>query len=311
MSKISKIAIYTSLFFFSFLFFLLVSFPYEVVKENIASEVSKALEVEVTIGKMSPSFPIGVSFEDVKLSRPGGKSATLKLVRAKVSILKMLIGRLGATLLVEAGKSGEIEAGINFGMSDLIGGQFIPNRISFEAGSFPIGELTGFLFDHLAHKPTTNPLIAPELKKLIMVGELNSRIKLSLNARDPIQSEGSLSLALTNSSFAMDDGYIPEQKFKVAQVNATLNRGKLDFAKGSGFQAQDVGIGFSGDISLKNPMFRSLLNLSIPVRLEGGIKEKFGILLEMQFLGGERLLSEIQLQVSGPLDSPLIQPAGT
>ena len=311
MSKISKVAIYVSLFVFSFLFFLLVSFPYEVVKENIASELSKALDIEVTIGKMSPSFPIGVSFEDVKVSRPGGKSASLKLVKAKVSILKMLIGRIGATLFIEAGKAGEVEAGIIFGMSDLFGGQFIPNRVNFEAASFPIGELTGFMFDHLAHKSTTNPLLAPELKKLIMVGELNSNIKLSLNARDPIQSDGSLSLALNNSSFAMDDGYISEQKFKVAQVNATLNRGKLDFAKGSGFQAQDVGIGFSGDISLKNPMLRSLLNLSIPIRLEGGIKEKFGILLEMQFLGGERLSSEIQLQVTGPLDSPTIQPAGT
>jgi hypothetical protein len=176
---------------------------------------------------------------------------------------------------------------------------------------FPIGDLAAFAFDHLAHLPDANPLLAPELKKLILRGDLNSLIQLSLNAKDPIQSQGSLSVKLKNASFAMDDGYIAEQSFKTAQVDAVMNRGRLNFAQGSGFQSQDLGLGFSGDVALKNPMLRSLLNLRIPIRMEGGIKEKFGILLEMQFLAGERLTSELILQVTGPLDSPSIQPAGT
>jgi type II secretion system protein N len=311
MNRASKITIYSLVFLVAFGFFALISFPYEFLKENIATMISRESGVEVSIGRMAPVLPLGIKFEDVKLARPGGKSAVLKVIQVKASLLRLLIGSVGANLLVGSGKNGEIAVFSSLGIGDILSGSFVPSSLEVKVADFPIGDITAFAFDHLAHMPGANPLLAPELKKLILRGDLNSLIQLSLNAKDPIQSQGTLSVKLKNSSFAMDDGYIEEQTFKTAQVDAVMSRGKLDFAKGSGFQAQDIGIGFSGDVALKNPMLRSLLNLRIPIRMEGGIKEKFGILLEMQFLAGERLTSELVLQVTGPLERPAIQPAGT
>ena len=311
MNRASKITLYSFVFILAFGFFALISFPYEFLKENISTMLSRESGVEVSIGKMTPALPLGFRFEDVKFGRPGGKSAVIKTIQVKASILRLFIGRLGVSLFVGAGKSGEMELFTSLGFSDIIGGVFVPSSLDIKVDDFPMGDLAAFAFDHLAHMPGANPLLAPELKKLILRGDLSSVIQLSLNAKDPIQSQGSLSVKFKNSSFAMDDGYIAEQIFKIAQIDAVMNRGRLDFAKGSGFQAQDIGIGFSGDVALKNPMLRSLLNLKIPIRMEGGIKEKFGILLEMQFLAGERLTSELTLQVTGPLDSPSVVPVGS
>jgi len=311
MNRISKAISYALIFVFSLILFLITSFPYEVVKENIAARISQEMGVVCTIGEMSPSLPIGVKFRNVKLSNPGGKSVTIDLVRAKFSILRLLLAQIGGSVLVEIGNKGEINADFAVSFTDLIGGSFLPKKMDLSVRELKIDEISAFAFSYFASQPNANPLVAPELKKLVLKGKLNSAVDVSLDSKNPLQSVGRFKVSLKESSFAMDDGYIPEQQFKVADVAANLSSGKLQVEKGSGFESQDLKLSISGDVALKNPFHRSLLNLAMTIGMQGPIKEKFGILLEMQFLAGERLQSDLTLQISGPLEMPSIRPAGT
>jgi len=264
-----------------------------------------------TIGEMSPSLPLGVKFSAIKISHHSGKSFSLDKVGANVSLMKIIIGQLGGSIVVELGKKGEVVGDVGISIGDLMNGQLLPKKLLLSIKDFKIDEISAFLFQYLASQPDANPLVAPELKKLVFKGTLNSLIDIKLDAKNPLQSMGDLSLNLRDSSFSMDDGYIPEQSFKKADIKAKMNSGRFQVEKGSGLESQDLRFEVSGDIGLKNPINRSLLNLNMLIGMRGAIKEKFGILLEMQFLGGERMQNELVLQVTGPLDMPSIRPAGT
>ena len=51
------------LFGFSFTLFLYLTFPYEVLKEAVAAQISKATGYNVQIGDMSVALPLGIKGE--------------------------------------------------------------------------------------------------------------------------------------------------------------------------------------------------------------------------------------------------------
>jgi type II secretion system protein N len=92
MSKFLKILLYPIVFVVALLLFSVLLFPFDSVKNRCAAEIETAMggEYQVSIGKLSPSFPSGAVLKDVEIRPKGDPSAVpIKLTEAKVKVAVM------------------------------------------------------------------------------------------------------------------------------------------------------------------------------------------------------------------------------
>ncbi len=296
-----------ALFLVSFVLFLFLTFPYEVLKESLAAEISQSTGYIVRIGDMSADFPLGLTAEAVKIEAPtGAASLSFKTLSVDVSVLKFLLGKVSVELSATAG-SGEFELDADFGILDLIANQPVPKHFSFVSKNFPLDDIAGFALNNAASSPTANPMVAPLLSAIGVSALLNGKADFSLDAKNPTQSTGEMEISLAKAVLKLSHPSLglPDQEFKKASIGAKVEAGNVVFAKNSGFVSDELELLTEGKITLKQQPLNSLLDMKVVFRLNKGLKEKFGFLIDAM-TGSATSEGQLTMQLRGPMEQPAV-----
>ncbi len=313
MKKLLHILLFVGLFLFSFALFLFLTFPYEVLKESLSAEIAQSTGFNVRIGEMGASLPLGIKAKDIKIENAAGNSSmTLTSMSANVSALSFLMGKVRAEAAFAAssgiGKEpGEMDITLDFGLLDLIKGEAMPRRFQFVSDKFPIDQLVAFALSTAASGPNANQMVAPLMTAIGITGALTGRMDFDLNSTNPTQSAGSMDVKLVNATLMLDHPSIglQNQTFKTAEIKAQVKNGVLEFAKGSGFVSQELSILTDGKVALKAVPTASILDLQVAVQLDGDLKEKLGVVMDMAT--GKSAEGKVTMQVRGPMEQPNVQ----
>jgi type II secretion system protein N len=306
MKRTAHIALLVGLFFGSFLLFLFLTFPYEVLKESVAAEISQATGYNIRIGDLSPNLPIGITAEKIRVEPPGGGSPlTLDELTVELGVFKLLLAKLAIDVTVVSGP-GELEVETDIGIYSLLGGGILPNQLYLEATNFPIDQIADFGLG-LAGGPGANPMVAPLITALGVSGSLNGKVDFDLNTKNPTQSSGFADLALSKAILKLSHPSLglPDQEFIKAQIKARVENGTVQLDKSSGFVSEELELLPEGKIVLKPDAFMSQLDLNIVFRLNKGLKERFGFMIDA-ITGSATSDGQLTMQVRGPMGEPVV-----
>lgn len=301
--KTVHIVLLVAAFFLSFIFFLYMTFPYGVLKEAISAEVNKATGMNIRVARLGPNLPAGVDFEGVQIeATPGGKAFNIDQVYAGVGFFSLLITRLSADVDLTAKDGGTLSIGISDWLFRLIsGGDSLPRELTVNAEKFPLDELVSFALGAAANSPDVSPLLAPMLSKLLFRGKLNGVVDMNFE-NDARESEGEFDIKINDGLFIIDDPSlnIADQRFEKAVLKGKLNKGEIKLDDGSGFKTQELEVSIKGGISLRESLPKSVLGIKIALKLDRGLKEQFGFLINTA--GGQD--AAVAWNITGSLGAP-------
>jgi hypothetical protein len=128
-----------------------------------------------------------------------------------------------------------------------------------------------------------------------------------LDAKNPIQSTGNADLHLTNAVLKLSHPSLglPDQVFKKALIKAKVENGSVVIDRSSGFIAEELELLADGKVMLRSQPGASQLDMKIIFRLNAGLKEKFGFLIDAM-TGSATSEGRLTMQVRGSLDEPAV-----
>lgn len=302
MRRVWQILILILVGVFSFTFFLYLSFPYDVLKETLAVESSKASGLVVSIDELQPSLMFGLRAKDIKIETPKGYAVKLRQLKVSVNPLGLLIGRIWAGAEIIDAKGGIIDADVSFKIFELISPQSLPlpSNLELSAKKFEIGKFGNLYIKKMLSDPKTNPLLKPVLEKVHFAGQLNGSVDLDLNAADFTRSGGDISLSMAKTSIQFDPSLqIPSQPFSEASVKLRSVGGRVKVDPKSRFRSQGLDIALSGEIVQKTSLEKSLAQLKVDVELFAKLKEQFGFLIDAFTHRSND--GKLSIKISGPL----------
>ncbi|MEZ4741108.1 MAG: type II secretion system protein GspN [Bdellovibrionota bacterium] len=305
MKKISKVAGFSVFFVFAFCFFLFFTFPYEILKEALSEKISSMSGLNIRIGELGPSFPMGLSVENIVINSKHGAELKFKKVDASMSLLALLMGGIGADIVINSGNNDYLSIEGKLGiLSLLIDNNFLPKKVNIKSQKFPIGGIVDFILAMEANSPTANPLVSPILKQINFSAKLQSDIKANLDVSDPVGSSGNLDISFSDAVLKMTDPSLemPNQNFKHAKITAGLSKGVFTIATGSGLVSSDISLTVGGNVSLKQPPERSILAMDVGVELKGPLKEQFGFVMDA--ISGSQRDGKMSMKIGGTLNQP-------
>lgn len=304
MKRVWKLISYLVLGLVSFTFFFYLTFPYEVLKETIVLNASEATGLNVHIGELGPSFPLGVKSESVRIGSSTGNKVQLSKVNISISTFALLLGNLSLHVDLEDAKKGTFELNVGISIFDLLKGQYPvwPKSIYLEARAFLFGEIVDFVLKNQSESPDVNPLVKPLLESVDVDGQLNADVDLSIDSSDLTKSSGTAEIRLTKTVLkSLNDNLpLPDQIFSKALIKAKLDKGALFVDKSSGFVSQDLNIGIGGKIIQKPQLDKSDLDFNIPIKLGPPLQEQLGIILDA--VAQRQTKGELEIKVTGALD---------
>lgn len=304
------IAVMVAIFISSFLLFLYLSFPYGVLKEAISSQVQVATGVTMRMESFGPAFPFGFSGTGLEIYKGQSSRVKLKYFSAKLSLLQLLMLRLGVNLDVEDEQKGELEVGLGFSLLDLVTGRIgLPSSVSMSADRFQLQSLTDFAIQTAVANGVGGPIAGQLLAKLGVKGKLNGKVNLSLNSKNISQSTGDLKVNFTDALLVLSDPSLnfPDQAFKTAQLSANLAAGTLNVDPATRFTTEELEMGIDGKVVLRSQTANSDLSLKAFVRLKGLLGEQYGPLIDA-FSNGMGKNGSVSLQIAGTLGAPQMNP---
>lgn len=311
MSKPLQYLCYVVLFLLSFLLFVYLTFPFNILKESLVMKLNKTTGLSISVYELSPSLLLGMEAKGVSLKSSTGREVKFAEIGVSLSTLHLFIGRLRCVLEVYDAKENPLEVTAGFGLfsliSNLTGGKApLPEQITIKSQNYGLDTLTAYALSSYAAKPSTNPLVVPLLEQMEVRGNFNADIALDLDLEDPTASDGKLDINIDQFVLAMKatDFTIDDQKFEKAVVKADMSGGSLKIQEGSEFSSQDISMRISGDLNLKTPLLNSAMNLAIPLQIKGALKDQFGFLIDAMLKGTSD--GNIPLQVRGTLLRPSV-----
>jgi hypothetical protein len=307
MKRVLQILALIGLFLLSFLLFLFLTFPYEVLKEQIAAEISQASGFNVRIGKLGPDLPLGLEAGDVKVTSANGLSSMqVKTLSVEIGILSVLLGKLHVDLGATAG-AGSLDAGLDFPLLGLLSGEALPSRITLESTAFPLDPFIDFGLSAIANAPGGNPMVAPLLGAIGVSAQLNAKASFDLDSKNPTQSKGELEIQLAKAVLKLSHPSLglPDQDLKKALIKAKVDNGTFVLDKSSGIVSDELQLSPEGKITLKPQASASQLDMKIVFKLDRGLKEKFGFLIDA-VSGNATSDGQLTMQVRGPLAGPAV-----
>ena len=298
---------YVLLFVISFIFFLYLTFPYGVLKETMAAVISKQIGLDIHIGELRPNLPLGFDLTDVSVvPSGGGPRIELKEAQINLSVLNFLFGSLAVSLDLEDKDRGELSTSIKFSLIDVIKKNYVPYKVSLDASKFGVGQFIVFGLNRLVNRPgnAAGQMFTSLVDQMKIMGKLQGEATFALDVSNLSDSSGNVNLKLNNASLKLDNPSLEmsDQTFTKAQFQASMSGGSLNIAKDSGFQSQELQLGFSGDARLKPQFGQSQLNFNINLRLDKSLKDNFGVLVDAQ--GGTD--GAIKISIKGTMDRPAV-----
>ena len=271
-----KILSYVLLFLISFSIFLYISFPYSILKETIIQKTEQASGMTVDIEDVSFSLPLGLKLKNMTLSTKSS-SYTLKKVAVNLAFFPLLFAQANITVKVNDSQGGVINIKVGAGIFNLVFSKNkLPSYVGVLAKKFSITELSSLIIPNAS----SNPMIAPLLDQIVITGYLDTDIKLKLND-DPKKTDIQIILKLSDSSINVksEDLNLPSQKFEKSLIKAGTSGGIFKIDNTSGFESQDLSVGFDGTVTFADKLMQSEINVSIPVKLKGELLTQYGFLL--------------------------------
>ncbi len=297
-----KLTIYVGIFIISFVLFLLMMFPYNVIKETLLSEVEKSTGIVLSAEELSPAFLMGAQLENASIKLPGGEKAiNLRNIKVTFNPFYLFLGKIHIALKVLDPKDGQMTSAINLGLISLLQGTVEISRASLVLEKFEVQSLIDLIFDHLS-KGGGNPLLGSLFEEISVTGKLDSDISFSIDSGSPEKSSGNIELKISEAqlNFRSKDFGIEDQKFTKAKIIGKMTNGRLEINPTSGFLTNDLDISMSGKFQLAKMMSESQLEMEIKIKLLEALKEKFGFLIDgitQKNTGGE-----ITMQLRGPVN---------
>jgi len=302
-----KFTLLVSLFLASFVLFVFMTFPYEVLKESLSAEISQNTGYTVRIGKLSSNFPIGLQASNIKIDSPQSDTTlTLSTFDVDVSLLPIFMGKVGAEVTLTSGK-GIIELGGNLGILDLINGITVPSRVTFFAKNFPIDQVVSFALAIAANGPDANPMVAPLISAIGFSGNLNGNMDFKLDGKNPTLSTGAADFKLSQAQLKLSHPSLglPDQDLTKAHVVARVEAGAMIVDPVSGFVSDELELLTEGKILLKPDLFASMMDMKIVFKLDKTMKEKFGFVIDA-VTGNATNEGRLTMQVRGPVGQPAV-----
>ena len=150
-------------------------------------------------------------------------------------------------------------------------------------------------------------MVAPLLSAIGFSGQLNGNADFHLAAKNPASSTGQADITLAKAVLKLSHPSLglPDQVFKKALVKAKIEGGALQIDKNSGFASDELELAMDGKVTLKPQPTASLLDLKIQFRLNKGLKDKFGFLIDA-VTGSATSEGQLTMQVRGPMDQPAV-----
>lgn len=295
---------YTSLFFLSFFFFVYLTFPYTILKEAVTARVARETGLDIRIDEFGPVLPVGFEARKVSIgSMAGGPTIQVQNAEVRLSLLNLLIGRIGVSVDLETKGGGTLDLYGRIGLMQLLlDKNFMPSRVELEAESFPIGPIVGFMLAKQANSPDTNPMISGLLTQIGLDGNLAGAVDLDIDPSNLADSNGKIDLQLKDSKLTISDPSLnlADQTFKKAIIKANVGGGTFKIADASGFHTQEMLIDLGGQVGLKNQLERSVMDLQMSLKLEEGLKDQFGFVLDMAGGSGGAVKFEVKGTVGNP-----------
>lgn len=312
MQKSRSKLIYAGSFIVTFLFFLWLTFPSDVLRDTVSQKVSEATGMEVSMSSLGLNFPLGLGIEDLNIKISGGRQIKVDEIDVDLALLALFKGKIGVDLEIDNGKKGDLEVGVELPIGGLVAGKPMPSYLSLESKKFILSDYIAFALEKLAKSPNINPLIGPSLEQFEVKTGLTSKVQIDLDANDPKNSDGQANIKLDGLTLrSIDESLgIPEQKFKKAQIVAKMASGAFKVEPSSQFESDQLGLSFTGIINLRKPVPRSQINLDVGLVLSGDIKDNFGPLIAMLLLktDADTWNGQATLQLSGVLARPDVKP---
>ncbi len=302
-----KVTLLVGLFIASFILFVFMTFPYEVLKESLSAEISQSTGYTVRIGKLSSNFPVGLHASNIKVDSPQSTTTlTLSSLDVDVSLLRLFLGKVGADVTLTSG-TGVIELGGSLGILDLINGITVPNRVTFFAKDFPLDQAVSFGLAIAANGPDANPMVAPLISAIGFTGNLNGKMDFKLDGKNPTLSTGSAAFNLTKAQLKLSHPSLglPDQDLVKADIAAKVEAGSMVFDPKSGFVSDELELLTEGKIVLKPDLFGSMMDMKIVFKLDKTMKEKFGFIIDA-VTGNSTNEGQLTMQVRGPVDQPAV-----
>lgn len=290
-NRVRAILTYTGVGLVSFLVFLYLSFPFNVVKEVAVSRVNEALiqqriPLRISVGAMKPKFPVGIQLEDVQLMNVNDSLANLKIGRASatLNVLPILTGKLDADVrFTQSG--GSFDVNVSDKIASLIKLASSPNArmpsgsLNVSVNNFDISPVVANALSFV--KTSDNPMV------LTIKPFLNTEIrgtmsgKVSVDMPEPGASfeklMANVDLKLNQAYFEMRDDTlgIPRQEFTDARIKLKLAQKTLEIPVETKLVANDLGIELSGRMNILDNMSINDLSLKLGLTMRGKIEENF------------------------------------
>jgi type II secretion system protein N len=293
-------------FIFSFVIFVYLTFPYEVLKESLAADLSQSTGYAIRIGDLSPALPLGLKAENIEIEAPGGASLHLSSAAARLTLHKLFLGKVAPNLEIKAGK-GAIDVQSTFKVMDLVGGKLVPRQLAFYAKDFPLDEIFAFGLALAGSGPNANPMLAPIVGAIGVSATLQAKSEFDLDLASPTQSNGFAEITLKNALLKLDHPSLglPNQAFTKAGIKAKVEGGNVVIDKSSGLIADELEILASGKITLRPDAMNSQLDINMSIALNKGLKEKFGFVIDAM-TGSATSDGKLTMSVRGPMTQPQV-----
>lgn len=303
-----RITSYVGLGLFSFFFFLYLTFPYGVLKEILAVQVTTAMQasglpMRLSIGSAGPHWFTGMKFENVTLSNVADPSVNMRFAEAsaRVNVLPLLIGTVSVSGKV-AQAGGATDFYVALPLFGLISGAPFPKRAEIDFKSFSIDGL----FNHAIAmaKGSKNPsmaLVLPLIEKSSAGGKISGTVRVSNSTpSDPSKAIGKVNLNLANAFLHINDETlkIPRQNFKEAKVELSYESGTASI-QGIKFIAPDIGINLNGKIA--DSAMGAEADLNLKLSMHGSVRENLGSLVPLIMRCRELVNGELDAKLKGPV----------
>lgn len=299
-----KAVAYTILFILSFLFFVYTTFPYTIAKEALVNKISKATSLQISVRDLGPILPLGFSLGNVEVKVAGEeKGIEIEKLDVAMTLWKLLLLQLAVDIEMEDKNGGVFDLSGAMGIIDLIGGSFFPKAIELKAEQFDIGPFATFGLGKGKEAMRHQAMVADLIEKFGVSGLLTGNVDLALDASNIANSKGEVHLNLKKGVLKIDPSLgMADQAFEKALVKAQLKSGRLTIDGRSGIKSQGLLLDIGGGINLRQNPMQSLLNMTMTVKLDRGLKDQFGFVIDSA-LGGRN--GTLNYKISGALGQPI------
>ena len=317
MKYVLRTLFYTLTFGALFFIFLVITFPFGLIKESLVIPLSAALRQPVAVERISVGLPPRITLHSLSMSHSQDPDGSLNIhrIQAGLKLRHLFLGQVTVWLKMmdhkESRKTGEgvLHLETQFRATDLISQSTLPAVIKLKARKFPLTDLISYGMKTYVASPKANVLISPLLEQISFKGFLESNTHLTFASQKPTSLSGDMDIRLSDFQFTSTDPnlLIPEQNFKAATLKASIQKGTIRFDPRSAFEAPDIALGVKGMIQLADRLPRSSSDLSIDLEMRGVILDQLGVIVQMATMQQQDSWDgKLTLDLKGPLLAPQI-----